>query len=255
MENTALIQERTTERDIEKGTRFLRTLSHAPHIFALLSERAGYTEADHNQGWQTLLILLGSKATVERKEPAAAAELPGLSALAALSDYDGSAFRRTRSALENRYADQTEYLLGGLTPSEGALAVGTVSTFLDRWVALREGTDASREGKRVEDREAAQLLVSRRIVDDEIEATLREHIRNVQVAPPVVSTVEPKATPEYQQAVRDFHVWLRDWRAQAREVIERRDYLIRLGLAARRQGESDDVGEETESGEEVAAGA
>ncbi len=53
----------------------------------------------------------------------------------------------------------------------------------------------------------------------------------------------PEGYRGYHQAAYDFHVWLEDWREQARAVIQRRDYLIRLGLAARRSAVVDSAEE------------
>jgi hypothetical protein len=216
----------------------------------MLALRAGYTTEDHEKGWELWMVVMGQKATFDRDTTETPRSIPkSLAAINTLDAYDGNAFARTQAALETRFPAQLEFLLGGLAQGKGAEAVGVVSIFLDRYRALKDGTAPEREGIRERDQQAVALLEQRHIIDSESEAQLREYIEQAKNAPAEIEAeaIDPVTTPEYKQAAHDFHAWLKDWRAQARVVIDRRDYLISLGLASRRQSSDDEEIAETDA--------
>ena len=229
------------ERIIERGGKFLRAVSTVPAIAASMAQ-AGYTDAEHQEGWNGYLVLVGFK------------QLPGgavllvknsqVVALANLDQWDEPNFERARRALEHRHPEAAKYMFNGLEAATGAAAVATVKTFVDRYVALRDGTDPERAGSKKADRSAAETLEQRKIIDPEIAEYLRSQLAeatSMATAPaPVANTETDEA---YTQTLLAFEAWLEDWRETARTVVKRRDHLIRLGLASRRQAARDEAEE------------
>jgi hypothetical protein len=146
------------------------------------------------------------------------------------------AFRRAAVALKRLHPEQYQYVFGdGLSAKSGPEAVGSVQVFLDRYVALRDGSDAGRADKKEADRAAAATLEARNIVNREIEGELRELIEVVKNPAPLPEPVPVSASEEaLQQAAKAFQVWLGDWRPTAAAGITRRDYRIMLGISKRR---------------------
>lgn len=101
---------------------------------------------------------------------------------------------------------------------------------------------------RAADKAAVDTLAARNIFDAEVEAYLRGLLDvttagQSETPAPVVAPEEDD--PEYQAKAAEFDQWLTDWRRTLRSTVTRRDYLIQLGLAARRsaadpQGDDDD---------------
>ncbi len=234
------LSRRTIERDLDRGTKFLGTVSKDARVYATLVDEAGYDEAAHEEGWDLHMSVLGYR----RGVPAPRAVTGGAAqsrAVTVLDQWDGPNFTRSRFALRYSYPEQLEYIFDGLSAGRNVEAVGAVKTFLDRVDALRDGSDPSREATRQADREAAELLATRRIVHEERVAELREAIRvatSEVPAPTPTPTIDPIDDPEFQALARRYHAWLSDWRGQAREVVQRRDYLSRLGLLETRVTEA-----------------
>lgn len=225
------LTQRDIERDLERGLPFLRSLSVVQGISRILMQ-AGYTPEAHSEGWSMLLALMGYTPDASSLDVSSAAQAK---AIAELDQWDGPHFARARAALEHLHPDQAAYIFSSLVQAEGAAAVSSVKTFCDRAAALRDASDPARTGTREEDKAAIQTLADRQIFNPEIEAHLRELIQQATSLDTEPSTVEDTtATNDYQQTAQRFHAWLTDWRETARVVITRRDYLIRLGLSARR---------------------
>lgn len=230
------VSRRTAQRDLVRGVKFLSTLSRVPEIRAALDEGAGYSEEDHAQGWNLLLTAMGY---IRKGVPIPTGVVfPQQAALVELDEWDGVTFERTRAALKYTFPAQHDYLFQGLNAATGADAITTVQTFVERVVALQDGTDPDRAEQREEDREAVQRLAERKIFTPEI----RVHIEGLleqakKLAPPPKS---PEIEDEIQNAADHLHVWLSDWTGQARAFITRGDYLIRLGLSSRKPRGEDD---------------
>jgi hypothetical protein len=137
------------------------------------------------------------------------------------------------------HPEQYAYIFGdGLSAKTGPESLGSVQTFLDRYAALRDGTDPTRADKRDADRAAAATLESRHIVTPATEQHLRELINTVkQAAPPRPPAVVTASEESLQAAAKDFDAWLRDWRTTASAGLTRRDYRIMLGISRRRTPE------------------
>jgi hypothetical protein len=95
------------------------------------------------------------------------------------------------------------------------------------------------------------LLAERKIVNDEIFAHMMGLIEQAQMLAPLPAPASPSAE-ERQHAADALHVWLTDWSAQARAAIQRRDYLVRLGLATRRSADDEeDIDDEFDDVDDV----
>jgi hypothetical protein len=242
------LSRRTMARDLILATRFLSTLSRAPNIKALLERGAGYAEKDHQEGWDLLHAVMGYRTDAAPKP----VSLPQDRALEELDAWDGPAFDRTRAAWRYAFADQLEYVFDGLNAQTGSGAMRSVRTFVDRVVALRDGTDPRRAKSRKADKEAVALLGARRIFDAAVEKYLEDLLEEAaKIAPtPELVPTDDRSTDE---AAIALHAWLVDWRGQARVVIARGDYLIRLGVASRRSSDpEEDDGEAIDAEDEAA---
>ncbi len=196
----------------------------------------GYTAAEHKLGWSTALDLLGYKPGLELPD---VGPLSQSNAIAELDQWDGPNFTRSRAALERLHPRQARYIFEGLQATTGAAAVGSVKTYKDRVIALREGTDPDRDDSREADREAVKTLEQRNIFNSEIGAHLSELIAEATKLAPSTEVQEDTTRDEaYQRKAHEFHAWLTDWRETARAVVTRRDYLIKLGLSRRRRIEA-----------------
>jgi hypothetical protein len=162
-----------------------------------------------------------------------------LGALTEIDRFDEPAFRRSTAALHRLHPEQYAYIFGdGLSAKTGPESLGSVQVFLDRYAALRDGTDPSRVNSRDADKAAAATLESRNIVTPQIEEHLRGLIAVVkQAAPPRAPAAISASEESLQAAAREFDEWLRDWRTTASVGIFRRDYRIMLGVSRRRSAE------------------
>lgn len=217
------------------GGKLLRAISIKPEIMQLM-QGLGYSEAEHKQGWDLYLKMLGYMGAGANPVAMAPASTAQVQALTQIDRFDEPAFKRATAALGRLHADQLSYIFGdGLAAKTGPESVGTVQTFLDRYAALRDGTDSNRVDMRDSDKAAAKTLEDRNIVNPAIERELRAQIETVKKPAPLPAPVQASAPEEaLQQAATAFEVWLADWRSTAQAGIHRRDYRIMLGVARRR---------------------
>lgn len=238
---------REIDQLVASGGKLLRAISIKPEIMQLMMG-VGYSEAEHKQGWELYLRMLGylGAGTVAPAVPSVSTAQA--QALADIDHYDDPAFKRATAALRRLHADQLEYMFGdGLSAKSGPESVGTVQTFLDRYAALRDGTDPNRADKREADQAAAKTLEERNIINPAIEKQLRAQIEVVKTPAPVRAAMHASA-PEtaLQLAATAFADWLHDWRTTAQAGIQRRDYRIMLGISRRKVVADND---QTDTGE------
>ena len=214
----------------DRGIRLLSAISQVPAIRGGL-DAGGYSEADHMEGWELTLQLIGFKSTIASES--GTKQLRQREAVAQLDAWDGPNFDRARAALDRAFPAQSAYIFDNLSAKTGAEAIGAVRTFVDRCAALRDGTDPTRAATREQDRAASALLATRRILDQDEEQRLRKLIADATSLPdrPLAHEPDPETR---QETARKLYAWLRDWRETARVLITRRDYQIRMGLAERR---------------------
>jgi hypothetical protein len=227
----AEISEKIIALDVKRGSKFMRALGTRPELRAALAPRS-YTEEEHQRMWGLLLILMG----YSPKPAAPQGPNENLASLTYIDNSDGPLLRAIKAVLEDRYPDSYGYIVGSLTAATGTAAVAVVQQIVDRYAAVRDGTDPARQAKREEDKKAAEALASRAVLDAAIEADFRRHLERAQaIAPKIGEAPATEAQKKYQEAAREFHISLKEWREIARQTITRRDYLISLGLAERRR--------------------
>src|SRR5262249_1167494 len=90
------------DRLVERGTKFVGGISQVPSIRAALNV-GGYNEQEHRRGWDLVLTLLGYHTTDTTDSPV---QVRQREAAAALDQWDGPSFDRSRAALEHRYPAQ-----------------------------------------------------------------------------------------------------------------------------------------------------
>lgn len=199
---------------------FLRASGAQAGIRGALS-RAGFSAEDHHEGW----ALLGAACAYQAGGLDPADDEPARVANVRIVGWVQAHFPRLRVALERLHPDALSVFAGieSPRPEEAVLALGT---WLSRLDALGPSS-------------AAKMTLARRGVDETALAELRALLHTAQAAPPV-DDAAPRAPRE--QELLALHRWYTDWSATARAVIPRRDYLIALGLAGRRQGARPDGG-------------
>jgi hypothetical protein len=215
----------------ERALKFLAAASQVPTIRTAL-QSGGYSEQEHRAGWDLVLDLLGYRASLG-SAGGNASVLRQREAAAQLDAWDGPNFERARAALDRSFPEQSAYIFDNLAAKSGVDSIAAVRTFVERYVALRDGSDPARKASRKQDKAAAELLSTRRIIDEEEVARLRRLIElAISLADvPMQTEVDPSAR---QQTAQKLDGWLRDWRTSARVLITRRDHQIRLGLVERR---------------------
>jgi len=228
-----------TSRQIDQlvalGGKFLRTASTKSEIMELLVG-LGYSDPEHRHGWDLYIEMLCCMRAIAKVPATTIRTTDQLAALTEIDKFDEPAFRRSTAALNRLHPEQRAYIFGdGLSAKSGPESVGSVQTFLDRYAALRDGTDPARAETREADRAAAATLESRHIVNPEIEKRLRGLIEAVKQAAPARAPAATTTSEEaFQNAAKVFDAWLRDWRTTASAGLNRRDYRIMLGISRRR---------------------
>jgi hypothetical protein len=212
-----------------RAVKFLGAISTNPNIHAILGTR-GYLKATHDRGWDLMLTASGY-----RRPRAAVLDSPAATAaIAELDAWDEPNFRIARAALADEFPDQAEHVFEGLEPSTGAGAIISDKTFLDRLDELESSKD--RKSTRKVDHAALAKLAERGITPEE-RARMRKLLDVALGAPePVATDAGAPATNAAEQtaAKRALWGWLNEWSEVARTIIQRRDYLIQLGLAKRK---------------------
>jgi hypothetical protein len=217
--------------------RFLGAVSKSPPIYKALVGH-GYTRNDHQEGWQLLLRAAG----YYRLPPLLPdGNGPGVDALKTLDDWAGTRIRLLRTAVGRRYPEQAAFLFAGqphadlMRPGAGG-SVLAVQVLLDRVDALAKGT--RRKGALEADR-AALALVAQRGLTEEERSRLRGLVERVKTggaafAGAAGEVEEMEGEGDEEQDLRKLRAWYDEWADTARVAIQRRDYLIQLGLAHRK---------------------
>ena len=217
--------------------RFLSAVSRSPPIYKALVGQ-GYTRDDHQEGWQLLLRAAGYYRLPPLLPDGAG---PGAGALALLDEWAGTRIRLLRMALGRRYPEQAAFLFMGqphadlMRPGSGG-SVLAVEALLKRVDALEKGT--GRKDTLEADRAALGLLTQRGLTEEE-RSRLRGLVKLVKAggAPFAGAAGEAEGVEvegDEDEDLRKLRAWYEEWAATARVAIERRDYLIQLGLAHRK---------------------
>ncbi|HEY3496362.1 MAG TPA: hypothetical protein VGK73_16795 [Polyangiaceae bacterium] len=210
---------------------FLRAAATKVEIRAALFA-AGYSTEEQATGWSLLEKASGYVPNIASVSDDGAAR----AALAEVDAWDEPGFRRIGAALERLHPEQHSFVFAGLETARGAGSLLAVSTLLDRLDALESAPE--RKNSRADDRDAIATLTARGITPA-VRAHLRDLIRVAQTAEPPTFPVDSAVTNR-DEALKTLGAWYRDWSETARAVIQRRDYLVMLGLAQRKTGKPED---------------
>lgn len=226
-----VISPEVLQRTPERVLPFLRAIGTNAAIRNVMGA-AGYTEAEHAEGWKLLLSVAGFS-------PAAPVvsthDSSARSAIAELDAWDESGFRRIRAALDRFHPEVASELFDGVAASSGAGAVVAITTVLDRLDGFEGGSDSQK---------AAMATLEKRGITKAVRQQLRGLVEIAKKAELPATQPQP-ATENVEQFEKlgELHAWYRDWSETARAVVRRRDYLQQLGLAQRKRGKRNGAGE------------
>ena len=210
---------------------FLAAVASVPEISEQLSA-SGFGPQAVDQAWDALHRVAGY-----RQPPVRAPDRTVFEAMRELEAWQSQDLRRFDAALLHLHPQAHAFVMGELEPGEGAGAVLTASTLLDRLDAL-EG-DPSREASRQTDHSVLATVAARGLGPEE-RSRLRALVRKAQQFVPVAPG-EPSGEAERAEGKRMAYAWWFDWSTTARAVITQRNHLIRLGLASRRRSDAGEV--------------
>jgi hypothetical protein len=210
----------TLEATVGKASQFLFAVGRGPTILNAL-RKVGYTQKLHQEGWA--LVNAASRKDIDES----ATDRRVDDALQLLDDWDESGIAITRAAL-TQFPEIRDRVLQGIQPIAGPGAALNVEAMLSR---LEDEKDSAR-GK----------AALKRLAESGIDAAAREELgRLVAIAKGSKSFDKAIATEEEDdRALLALRDWYYEWSEIARQVVKRREHLIRLGLAERRAGEPKD---------------
>jgi hypothetical protein len=223
------VSRRTLETVPERTLRFLRTVASDVQIWRLLEGR-GYSAADHLDGWRRLHAACGFMAETV---PEDTHDADVRRAVAELDEADDAIFRVTKATLSRRYPTQAAFVLGGIERARGRAWVLALEILLDRVDALELGT--GRDLHTHADDVAALAELERRVLGraerDRLRALIAIAKHSRPVSEPAASSDERDRRLQDLARLRDWYV---EWSEIAHASVERRDFLVRLGLATQR---------------------
>jgi hypothetical protein len=209
-----------------RALQFLRGAGTSIAVHAILAAN-GFTEAEHALGWQ----LIHKACNYGTGPDGAAIDYRVRDAITECDAWDEPGVSRIDACLGRLHPAQRDFVLDGVAPATGAASVLVVATVLDRLDALENSP--AREATRDADRAALATLAARRLDKAERER-LRAVVTVAQGAPQ--SSADLRAIDEQRtQDLYALYLWYHDWAVTARTLIKRRDHLIGLGLAKRKQ--------------------
>ncbi|HEX6272785.1 MAG TPA: hypothetical protein VFZ53_07095, partial [Polyangiaceae bacterium] len=205
---------------------FLRAAGMHPPLRAAL-EAGGYGPSDHAEGVRLLAAACPYRdGGLDPADDAEARE-----AVAELERWAKRHLARLRAALERLHPDVR--IVPEANGLDGANAVLAVATLLGR---VRELERANERDARKPSGAVLETL-TRRGFDAAMRARLGELVEVAQRAdaPNGVSAggVETETDDAPDAEIVALHAWFEDWASTARALVERKDWLIRLGLRER----------------------
>jgi hypothetical protein len=235
----------TLEETPNRVLTFLMAVGVVPAVRTILRLK-GYNAAEHRRGW-ALIEQLGNReldATVTEKDIA--------DAVAAIDNWDEPNIRLIRAAL-TRHPEARAMVLAGITAQSGPAAVINVSKILRRLDELAK-TEAGREalatlserglGDAERKRMAALVKIAKSGgIEADAEADNADSAALEAADDAALKAAAEAAAAEaaaYEKTLVELRQWWDEWSEIARINIQRRDYLIRLGLAERRSPSGDD---------------
>lgn len=212
--NSPAVSRATLEGTVGRATQFLFGLSRTPTALNQL-RRVGYTKAEHDRGF----ALVNALATKEIDETVTDREVD--EAVRALDEWDEKGIGFIRAALTG-FPEVRDAVLEGIAPIAGLGAVLNVEKILARLTAA-EGTEPGR---------AALERLSRGMFGPDERAELAALLATAKGSGAFdADVVTDEAYERNLLALRD---WYYEWSEIARQLVTRREQLIRMGLAERR---------------------
>jgi hypothetical protein len=205
-----------------RALKFLGAVGRTLGIRAALSAH-GYDADEHRSAWDLLHKVSGYPG---EQDPGVLHDVRAREAVAALDGWDERGFKIAGAALKHRHPVQHAYVFDNLAPAQGTEAVLSVRTFLDRLDGL--AGDPGRVATRDADAAALSTLAKRGI-----DAAERARLWGLVKAAQAV-TAPAADNQERLQHLTALHAWIEEWTETARAVIQRRDYLVTLGILRRR---------------------
>lgn len=200
---------------------FLRAAGTHPPLRAAL-EAGGYGPSDHAEGLRLLVAACPYRnGGLDPADDTAARD-----AVNELERWTKRHLARLRAALERLHPEAARLVpeAGGLDGGEAVLAVATLLG--------RVGELETREPNG-----AVLATLAQRGFDDALRRRLGALVEVAQRVerPRVVPRIDTEKDDAPDAEMVSLHRWYDDWAATARALIERRDWLIRLGLSERRR--------------------
>jgi hypothetical protein len=219
------VLEETPRRAVE----FIRGIGSSAEVMRSLTS-AGYTVEAHEEGIRLVNNVLRF---VARPSVIPKPSVPSFgAAVKEIKHWVKTDFRRIKLGLQRFFPAQADYLFTGLDIAGPIDAVALVELFLQRLDSL--GHDADRKATRKADHAALSMIEARGITKASLKH-LNALVTEAQT-PPAVAAVEALGTAndDRLEALVALRRWYADWAGTARIVLNRREHLIRVGLASRK---------------------
>lgn len=224
---TVSVSDVTLELTPPRLLKFLRAVGTRPAIYAALSA-VGYSGAEHRQGWKLLHAASGFQ------EPGAAPGTPVdpkvSKAIAELDAQDERIHTRIEASLKHRHPTVLAALHKAIAPGKGPAAVLYFRALLDRLDALSKA-----RGEGAGEAQAALKLLHDRGITEAWRKETRDRLALAEALP----ASSPDGVTEgdadaLRAALLQARAWYEEWSTIAKTEVNRKDYLILLGLAQRK---------------------
>ncbi|MEL6178369.1 MAG: hypothetical protein AAFS10_05420, partial [Myxococcota bacterium] len=225
------------ERLINRSLTFLRCISRRRRIRVLLQTR-GYSGQVHREGWTLWKAVVGVDWVAEKTDADLDQAMSAI--MSELDAWDEPNLGVASAALRSTYPDQHRFLFNDLSPGQKEDSLIAIETFLGRLDQMDSG-DNRPEAQREGDREALERLASRGITSEE-RARVRgmlDQLAELDDIDTTHSEAPASKDEELQRNLKALEGWFGEWSGIARAIIQRRDYLIALGLAKPRRREAE----------------
>ncbi len=224
---TVDVTQQTLDETPSRLLGLLRGIGTRPEIQAAM-RAVGYDDAEHEQGWSLLEACSGRPRGAATGTPV---NRDVTDAIAALDAADERAFALAAATLKHRAPAAHAALLDGLHPGRGGESVVFFKGFLERLGALDgnrlAGVSAS------ESRTASQVLAKRGL-DAKWRSDTAALVTRAETLTGDVGD-GGAAREALNGALRAARAFYDEWAQIARQQVKRKDYLIVLGLAARKK--------------------
>ena len=218
--NSPAVSRVTLEATVGRATQFLFALARTPAALNRM-RKVGYTKATHEQGF----ALVNALAKKELDDAITNREVDD--ALQTIDDWDEKGVVLIRASL-TAYPEVRDMVLEGITPVTGPGSVLNAEKILTRLNAA-EGTEQGR---------AALDRLSRGMFGAEQRAELAALVATAKGSAAFEAAVV--TDDAYERNLLALRDWYYEWSEIARQVVTRREHLIRMGLAERRPGVPED---------------